>query len=168
MDDFGAHDRSAKLDDEGLKECFKALAAVPFKDPLLYARVDLLRDNEGKWVLTELELVEPSLFFRHANHTGMQLAKEVQKILKTSNSQKPTNLKYNKPQQLSAILFWIESFTVYFLSFPLMLTLAYRFYWQHGDYSSNEHMFLFCQQAILTCITFYCHFKASTCDPGFV
>lgn len=31
--------------------------------PLLYARVDLIPDDEGRPVLLELELTEPSLFF---------------------------------------------------------------------------------------------------------
>jgi len=31
-------------------------------DPLLYARVDLVTDDQGAPVLMELELVEPSLF----------------------------------------------------------------------------------------------------------
>ncbi|MBT0995622.1 hypothetical protein KIN34_15170 [Cellulomonas sp. DKR-3] len=34
--------------------------------PLLYARVDLIPDDEGNPVLLELELTEPSLFFEHA------------------------------------------------------------------------------------------------------
>lgn len=34
--------------------------------PLLYARVDLIPDDEGNPVLLELELTEPSLFFAHA------------------------------------------------------------------------------------------------------
>jgi hypothetical protein len=38
----------------------KALACV--NEKLLYARVDLVRDNSGKYVLSELELIEPSLF----------------------------------------------------------------------------------------------------------
>ena len=32
---------------------------------LTYARVDMIRDAEGQLRLNELELVEPSLFFRH-------------------------------------------------------------------------------------------------------
>lgn len=36
----------------------------PFHERLLYARVDLMMNNEEKWVLSELELIEPSLFFR--------------------------------------------------------------------------------------------------------
>ena len=35
------------------------------EDDLLYARFDMLRDTEGQLRLIELELVEPSLFFRH-------------------------------------------------------------------------------------------------------
>lgn len=44
----------------------KVLSALPFPAPLLYARVDLLRDPGGAPVLLELELTEPSLFFPHA------------------------------------------------------------------------------------------------------
>jgi len=33
------------------------------KGPWLYARVDLMLDDDGKWLLSELELVEPSLYF---------------------------------------------------------------------------------------------------------
>lgn len=32
-------------------------------DPWLYARVDIMLDNNGMWRLSELELIEPSLFF---------------------------------------------------------------------------------------------------------
>jgi hypothetical protein len=34
------------------------------KGPWLYARVDLMLGNCGRWLLSELELIEPSLFFR--------------------------------------------------------------------------------------------------------
>jgi hypothetical protein len=43
--------------------------------PLLYARVDLLRDDAGRWVLNELEVVEPSLFFRHGPEAAHTLAR---------------------------------------------------------------------------------------------
>ena len=65
MDDFGGTDRKAKIDRDGEDVCIKALAAIPFED-VLYARVDLMRDNDGKWIVTELECIEPSLFFRHS------------------------------------------------------------------------------------------------------
>lgn len=41
----------------------RVLAALPFSEPPLYARVDLLRSDSGKPVLLELELTEPSMFF---------------------------------------------------------------------------------------------------------
>lgn len=44
----------------------QVIAAIPFPQPLAYARVDLLRDAAGDPVLLELELTEPSLFFAHA------------------------------------------------------------------------------------------------------
>jgi glutathione synthase/RimK-type ligase-like ATP-grasp enzyme len=43
----------------------KIMAAVPFGIPL-YARIDLIRDDDGAPCLLELELTEPSLFFAHA------------------------------------------------------------------------------------------------------
>jgi hypothetical protein len=42
----------------------KALAAIPEK--LLYARIDLARDDENRPCVMELELVEPSLFLRQS------------------------------------------------------------------------------------------------------
>ena len=52
----------------------KARQALGLREPLLYARVDLLRDANGGLVLTELELVEPSLFFRHAPEAADRMA----------------------------------------------------------------------------------------------
>ena len=43
----------------------QALQAAPFDTPL-YARVDLIRDQQGEPVVLELELIEPSLFFPFA------------------------------------------------------------------------------------------------------
>lgn len=42
-----------------------ALAVAPGAGSLLYARVDLVRDESGAPMVSELELVEPSLFFHH-------------------------------------------------------------------------------------------------------
>lgn len=52
----------------------RALAAVDA--PLLYARVDLLRDGEG-WRVIELELVEPELFLRHHPEAPARFAEAV-------------------------------------------------------------------------------------------
>lgn len=74
MDDFGATDEPCTLDPAALEVCRRALAAIPSDRPLLYARVDLLQDHDDRPVLTELELVEPSLFFRHAPESAARLA----------------------------------------------------------------------------------------------
>jgi len=55
----------------------------PEPDRLLFGRVDLLRDNEGHWVLNEFELIEPSLFFRHKPDAGLDFAKVVMEVLLT-------------------------------------------------------------------------------------
>lgn len=51
-----------------------ALAAVPRRGPLLYARVDLVPDDTGAPRLLELELCEPSLFLGHADGAADRLA----------------------------------------------------------------------------------------------
>ena len=44
----------------------KVLSSLPFAETLLYARVDLIQNADGRPVVLELELTEPSLFFAHA------------------------------------------------------------------------------------------------------
>ncbi|HEX7348867.1 MAG TPA: hypothetical protein VF264_04380 [Rhodanobacteraceae bacterium] len=51
-----------------------ALAALPFTDPLLYARVDLIRADDGTPRLLELELVEPSVFVGDADGAAARFA----------------------------------------------------------------------------------------------
>jgi glutathione synthase/RimK-type ligase-like ATP-grasp enzyme len=51
----------------------RALQAVPFETPL-YARVDLIRDQQGEPVVLELELIEPSLFFPFAARSAESFA----------------------------------------------------------------------------------------------
>jgi hypothetical protein len=50
-----------------LRVAASALAAIPFVTPLLYARVDLIRDGTDAPCVLELELTEPSLFFAHGD-----------------------------------------------------------------------------------------------------
>jgi O-ureido-D-serine cyclo-ligase len=51
----------------------RILGALPFGE-LLYARVDLIPDDEGQPRLLELELTEPSLFFAHGPGSAERLA----------------------------------------------------------------------------------------------
>jgi hypothetical protein len=56
-----------------LESADRVLQALPFPAPL-YARIDLIRDGEGRPVLLELELTEPSLFFAHAPGSAARFA----------------------------------------------------------------------------------------------
>lgn len=73
QDDFGAVDQPLGLfqgEDAFARRALDAVQrrfdGVLGRRPPLVARVDMLRDDRGELVLNELELVEPSLFFRHA------------------------------------------------------------------------------------------------------
>jgi O-ureido-D-serine cyclo-ligase len=56
----------------------RVLAAAP--GPLLYARVDLARDAEGRPHLMELELIEPSLFLAGAPEATARLAAAIARL----------------------------------------------------------------------------------------
>ena len=75
QDDFGARDEPWTFDPDelDLADGILRLAERRF-GPLLYARVDLLRGADGMLLLNELELVEPSLFFRHGPQAAERLA----------------------------------------------------------------------------------------------
>lgn len=78
QDDFGASDAPHPLDADLAALASAALDAATARlghaRPPLYARVDALRLPTGALVLNELELVEPSLFFRHGRHAAEALA----------------------------------------------------------------------------------------------
>lgn len=62
---------------EELSVAEHALAAIPFDNPLLYARVDLIHDDDGSPRLLELELVEPSVFAAHAEGVAERFAQAI-------------------------------------------------------------------------------------------
>lgn len=72
QDDFGAKDEPVALTGAERRLASDIVAAVD--GDLLYARVDFLRDDDGDLKLGELELVEPSLFFRHEPGAAERLA----------------------------------------------------------------------------------------------
>ena len=55
----------------------QALAVMPFPQPLLYARVDLIRDEGGSPRLLELELTEPSVFLNYADGVAERFARAI-------------------------------------------------------------------------------------------
>ncbi len=56
-----------------------ALAAAPAE--AAYARVDMIRDNEGRLAIIELELIEPALWLQHAPDGGESFAKALGSVL---------------------------------------------------------------------------------------
>ena len=78
QDDFGARDFPYSFAGEERLAAERAVAAaeraLEVDAPLLYARADFRRGAQGELLLTELERVEPSLFFRHAPAAAGRLA----------------------------------------------------------------------------------------------
>lgn len=75
QEDWGARDEAWRPDEAALALARAALteASAILGERLLYGRADLLLDERG-YVLNELELIEPALFFRHAPHAAARLA----------------------------------------------------------------------------------------------
>jgi len=72
QDDFGARDEPYNMR-PGELEIARGVVGLVRPAPL-YARVDFLRDHAGRLCCNELELVEPSLFFRHCPSAAHTLA----------------------------------------------------------------------------------------------
>jgi glutathione synthase/RimK-type ligase-like ATP-grasp enzyme len=56
-----------------------ALAAAPAE--AAYARVDMVRDDEGQLAIIELELIEPALWLQHAPDGGASFAKAIREAI---------------------------------------------------------------------------------------
>jgi glutathione synthase/RimK-type ligase-like ATP-grasp enzyme len=82
QDDFGGsvHDYQATPEEIAFAE--QAVAACDTMP--LYARVDILTDNEGQIALGELELIEPELWFRNNPAAADSLAVAVKTYLSTA------------------------------------------------------------------------------------
>lgn len=80
QEDYGASDHALELGPERAALAHRTLAAAEailgLRRPLLYGRTDFLEAADGTLYLTELELIEPALFFRHAPHAAERLAAE--------------------------------------------------------------------------------------------
>lgn len=68
--------RAAREDERALARAIVAEISGRFGTPL-YARVDLVRDDEGRPVLLELELIEPRLYFAEAGGAAERFAAAV-------------------------------------------------------------------------------------------
>ena len=79
QDDFGASDNPYTFTEEERSMMRKVLHCVPDHKSLLYARFDYLLGDDGTLLLNELELIEPSLFFRHCKETANVFANAIVK-----------------------------------------------------------------------------------------
>ncbi len=68
QEQFGGREVTVEAPAAALTLAQAALAAAP--GPLTYARVDMVRGEDGGFYLMELELIEPSLFLDHASDGG--------------------------------------------------------------------------------------------------
>jgi len=78
VEDFAAPDALVQL---GLQ----AIEAAP--DALVYARVDVVRGNDGSWQVIELEAIEPELFLAFAPDSGRALGQALRRFFALDRSQ---------------------------------------------------------------------------------
>ena len=64
-----------------IKFANKCLGACPYKTT--YARVDIIYENKKEPSLSELELIEPELWFRNNKSAASLLAKEIKRLVRT-------------------------------------------------------------------------------------
>jgi len=76
--DFGGTYTSYQPTPQEIKFAEKTIKAC--NEQPVYARVDIITDNSGNIALTELELVEPELWFRENNNAAKLLSKAIKSI----------------------------------------------------------------------------------------
>ncbi|WP_420573280.1 ATP-grasp domain-containing protein [Kordia sp.] len=78
QDDFGGsvHEyHPSQKEIEFAEKAVNACIELP-----IYARVDIIWDNEDQLAISELELIEPELWFRYNNDAATQLAKAIKQL----------------------------------------------------------------------------------------
>tara|TARA_B100001142_G_scaffold142308_1_gene143497 strand:+ start:3834 stop:4763 length:930 start_codon:yes stop_codon:yes gene_type:complete len=79
QDDHGGIVKKHKPLLEEIKFAEKCIQESPYNP--LYARVDIVYDNNNKLSLSELELIEPELWFRKNRNSAKKLAEKIAKII---------------------------------------------------------------------------------------
>ncbi len=80
QDDFGGAVHHYEASEEEIRFAEKVTKAC---DPLpAYARVDVMWDNEDELAVSEVELIEPELWFREYPEAAELLAEEVEKLIR--------------------------------------------------------------------------------------
>ena len=78
QDDHGGRVEKYTATKEEITFAENCIKSTPFKP--IYARVDIVYDNENKLSLSELELIEPELWFRNHPESAEILADEIYKL----------------------------------------------------------------------------------------
>lgn len=82
QDDFGGSVESYQPSIEMIDLAKQTISKI---DPIpTYARVDIIWDNSDRLVVSELELIEPELWFRFNESSADKLAISVKEFLKNS------------------------------------------------------------------------------------
>ncbi len=79
QEEFGSHVRKVEIKADQLNFCNDVLRQIP--ETTLYARVDFINDGEGVPFLNELELVEPSLYFRYDQEAATRMVAGLEKLM---------------------------------------------------------------------------------------
>ena len=79
QDDFGGTVHVHQANEEQIQ--FSENAVKACKGKPMYARVDVIIDNDDKLAISEIELIEPELWFRNHQNAALILAKEIKKLL---------------------------------------------------------------------------------------
>ena len=79
QDDFGGTVHNHEATQEEISFAENAVKACP--ELPIYARVDVILDNNNKLAISELELIEPELWFRNHHNASTQLAKAIKKMV---------------------------------------------------------------------------------------
>ena len=78
QDDYGGSVCNYSASQNEIAFAKKVMESLPFSP--IYARVDILIDNNGCLALSELELIEPEMWFRMAPLAAQKLARSVKKV----------------------------------------------------------------------------------------
>lgn len=79
QDDFGGSIQNYKPTENEINFAETSVRTCP--ELPIYARVDIFEDNDGKIALSELELIEPELWFRYNKSAALALARGVKEKL---------------------------------------------------------------------------------------
>ena len=78
QDDHGGTVEKYEAKSKEIKFAKKCIKKCPFSP--IYARVDIVYDNNNQPSLSELELIEPELWFRKNPNSAEKLSKEITKL----------------------------------------------------------------------------------------